>query len=131
MNAEIETSAPMALTTMVREQALLSIKNILLAESPCMPSEGCMLYARRFARVYGASISFIGVTTPTTIAKIVSKEKIDLVVIATGQKSQRSGTISVAENIVPIVSCPVMVIGPRVSCTRLAMRVTPEACICH
>lgn len=106
----------------VDEQTCLSIKNILLATNPSASSEAILAYVAGLARRYGASISFADVISPKAICAIVSNREVDLVVVAPGQRLRELGTPSIAEDILPMVPCPVLIIGPEVTYTQLAKK---------
>jgi len=106
----------------VQEQARLSIKNILLATKPSQSSEAILAYVVGLSRRYGASISLADVTSAEVICAIVSNREVDLVVVARGQRLRELGTPSIAEDILPMVPCPVLIIGPAVTYTELARK---------
>jgi nucleotide-binding universal stress UspA family protein len=106
----------------VEEQARLSIKNILLATKPSQSSEAILAYVVGLSRRYGASISLADVTSAEVICAIVSNREVDLVVVARGQRLQKLGTACIVEDILPIVPCPVLIIGPAVTYTQLARK---------
>jgi len=103
----------------VEEQTRLSIKNILLATNSSESSEAILRYVAGFAQRYGASISLAEVISPEAISEIVSNREVDLVVVAAGQRLRKLGTPAIAEDIVPMVPCPVLMIGPEVRYTEL------------
>ncbi len=107
----------------IEEQTRLSIKNILLATTSCESSEAILAYVAGLARRYGASISLADVISPEAICEIVSNREVDLVVVARGQRLQKLGTACIAEDILPIVPCPVLMIGPQITHTQLAKKV--------
>ena len=111
-----------SIVSFVQERARLSIKNILLATKPSESSEAILAYVVGLSRRYGASIFLADVISPEAISEIVSNLEVDLVVVATGQRLRELGTPSITEDILPMVPCPVLIIGPAVTYTELARK---------
>ena len=108
-----------SIVSFVHELARLSIKNILLATKPSESSEAILAYVVGLARRYGASIFLADVISPKAICQIVSNLKVDLAVVAPDQRLRELGAPSIAEDILPMVPCPVLIIGPAVTYTEL------------
>lgn len=106
----------------VQERARLSIKKILLATTSSESSEAILAYVVGLSRRYGASISLADVISPEAICEIVSNREVDLVVVAPGRRLRELGTPSIAEDILPMVPCPLLIIGPEVTYTQLAKK---------
>jgi nucleotide-binding universal stress UspA family protein len=101
----------------MEEQTHLSIKNILLATEP---SEGILSYVAGLAQRYGSSISLADAISSETICEIVRNRQVDLVVIGVHGEKLRFNLGSTAEEILRMVPCPVLIIGPKVTQTELA-----------
>ena len=100
----------------VEEQTRLSINNILLATMFSEPSEAVLSYAASLARFYGSKMSLTGAVSVGTICEIVRSARIDLVVIGTQvQESRKSDVDTAVEEILRMVPCPTLIIGPRVT----------------
>ena len=106
----------------VEEQPRLSIKKILLATNSSESWEAILAYVAGLARQSGASISLADVTSAEVICAIVSNREVDLVVVATSRSWRKLGTPSTAEDILTMMPCPVLIIGPEVTYTQLAKK---------
>jgi len=105
----------------VDEQTRLSIKNILLATVFTEPSEAILSYAFGFARRYGSKMSLTGAASPAAICETIEKWRVDLVVIGTQAQDVRKSGLDVAVGeILRIVPCPMLIVGPRVTAMELA-----------
>lgn len=105
----------------VEERTRLAIKNILLAAVFSEPSEAILSYAVSLARRYGSKMSLTGAVSASTICQIIEKGQIDLVVLgAQVRESRTPSPDTVIEEILRKVSCPILIIGPRVTQMELA-----------
>lgn len=106
---------------LVEEQTHLFIKNILLAMVFTEPSETILSYAVGLARRYGSKMSLTGAASPASICDITRKLRIDLVVIGTqAQDAQKPDSDAAVGEILRIVPCPMLIVGPRVTAIELA-----------
>ena len=104
----------------IEEQTHLSIKNILLAIAPSDSSEATLPDAIGLARRYGSTMFVADVISPEAICEIVRNRQVDLLVIGTHGQTLANNTGSTTEEILRMVPCPVLIIGPRVTHTELA-----------
>lgn len=97
----------------------LSIKNILLATVFTEPSGAILSYAFGFARHYGSEISLTGAASPQAICEIIRKRDIDFVVVGTHASESRPDLNKAVGDMLRMVACPMLMIGPKVTLEEL------------